>query len=452
MSYKKVLIQNSNPIQFLDPTKFRTLTVSGVSFVSSNGVITANGTASAVIYFAVQAIKIDVFAGHKMLLAGCPSGGSAQKYELYDSGDNAHSIDVGGGAIYPVTVGRSTYIYIYIAKGYVATNLQFKPQFYDLTATFGAGNEPTTLAAFRSKFSNEVYPYNPSYCTSYKKALIANTKNLFNPATANIIDHTTYFTPTGSSTTHFYKMGVEAGATYTVTFDLYTVGGGADGLALGIQTGDHYGDGTRLAVNLRGEESAVEFYPHTVKFTAPANITEVTFSGLQGNQYRNFQIEKGNTATSYVPYGYLNETKSALITPTINLFDESKIINKIQHDGYWTSSSDISGTSGHFYKMTVEPNTTYTVLCGGYVPNTGSDALFYSVQVGNSFYDYTKRLTVLGIGNSNKGWLWRRGAFIVPDGVTEVTFSCFPWAQFRDFMVVKGSVPVTTTYVPYNYI
>lgn len=310
-SYKRVLIQNSNPIQFLDPTKFRTLTVSGVSFVSSNGVITANGTASAAIYFAVQAIKMDVFAGHKMLLAGCPSGGSAQKYELYDSGDNAHSIDVGGGAIYPVTVDRSTYIYIYIAKGYVATNLQFKPRFYDLTAMFGAGNEPATVSAFREKFPNDIYPYNPSYCSS---------------------------------------------------------------------------------------------------------------------------------------------PQSALITPTINLFDESKIINKIQHDGYWTSSSDISGTSGHFYKMTVEPNTTYTVLCGGYVPNTGSDALFYSVQVGNSFYDYTKRLTVLGIGNSNKGWLWRRGAFIVPDGVTEVTFSCFPWAQFRDFMVVKGSVPVTTTYVPYNYI
>ena len=172
-SYKRALIQSSNPIQFLDPTKFRTLTLSGVSFVSSNGIITANGTATGPIYFAVQTLKMDVFVGHKMLLTGCPSGGSAQKYYLYDSGDDAHSVDVGGGAIYPITVNRSTYIYIYIAKGYVATNLQFKPQFYDLTATFGAGNEPTTLAAFRAKFPNKVYPYNPSYCESYKKALIS---------------------------------------------------------------------------------------------------------------------------------------------------------------------------------------------------------------------------------------------------------------------------------------
>lgn len=314
-SYKRVLIQNSNPIQFLDPTKFRTLTVSGVSFVSSNGVITANGTASAAIYFAVQAIKMDVFAGHKMLLAGCPSGGSAQKYELYDSGDNAHSIDVGGGAIYPVTVDRSTYIYIYIAKGYVATNLQFKPRFYDLTAMFGAGNEPATVSAFREKFPNDIYPYNPSYCSS---------------------------------------------------------------------------------------------------------------------------------------------PQSALITPTINLFDESKIIKKIQHDGYWTSSADISGTTGHFYVMTVEPNTTYTVISGCYNSTAGNNNLLYSVQVGNSFYDYTTRLVIGLVASSNKGWNRRLYTFTVPADVTEVTFSAFTATQFREFMVIKGKIHLATAikqpYVPYNYI
>lgn len=310
-SYKRALIANTNPIQLLNPKIFRNVTHNGITSVAKDGIITLNGTAIEILYLAVQIPGLYVTAGHKMLITGCPAGGTVSTYYLYDTDDYRNGRDFGDGKIYTIDKDRSTYIYIYIGKGQTVTNLQFKPQFYDLTAMFGAGNEPTTVAEFREKFPNDIYPQNLSYCSS---------------------------------------------------------------------------------------------------------------------------------------------PQSALITPTINLFDESKIINKTQHDGYWTSSADIYGTTGHFYKMTVEPNTTYTVLCGGYVPNTGSDALFYSVQVGNSFYDYTKRLTVLVIGNSNKGWLWRRGAFIVPDGVTEVTFSCFPWAQFRDFMVVKGSVPVTTTYVPYNYI
>lgn len=303
-SYKRVLIQSSNPIQFLDPAKFQTLTVSGVSFTSSNGVITANGTATAKVWFAVQTLKMDVLANHKMLITGCPSGGSWSNYCLYDSEDSTHSTEFGNGKIYTITESHSTYIYIYITKGYVATNLQFKPRFYDLTATFGAGNEPTTVAEFKGKFPNEVYPYNPSYCSSHQSALITPTKNLFNPASANIIDHTTYFNPAVSHTKHFYKMTAEAGATYSVSYDLHSRNG-ADGLGLSVQTGNYYTDGTRLLVHLIGGKSVKEFYQHTGKFTVPAGITEVTFSGLSSNQYRNFQIEKGTTATSYIPYNYI---------------------------------------------------------------------------------------------------------------------------------------------------
>lgn len=303
-SYKRVLIQSSNPIQFLDPTKFQTLTVSGVSFVSSNGVITANGTATANVWFAVQTLKMDVLASHKMLITGCPSGGSWDGYCLYDSGDSTHGVEFGSGKIYTINESRSTYIYIFIKKGYTVTNLQFKPRFYDLTATFGVGNEPTTVAAFRAKFPNEVYPYNPSYCFSPQSALITPTKNLFNPASANIIDHTTYFNPAVTHTGHFYKMAVEAGATYSVSYDLY-YRTSSNALALSVQTGNYYKDGTQLLIHLTGKESMIEFYRHTGKFKVPDGITEVTFSALADCQYRNFQIEKGTTTTSYVPYNYI---------------------------------------------------------------------------------------------------------------------------------------------------
>ncbi len=303
-SYKRVLIASNNPIQLTDPTKFVTVTQGGVSFISSDGVITANGTAANDVWFnTMPGTQFPLQIGHKMLLTGCPSGGSVSRYlmRLADSND-----DMGNGKIFSANNSILT-LRIYIRTGYTATNLQFKPQLFDLTQMFGEGNEPTTIAEFRAKFPNEIYPYNinPSYCSSPQSALITPTKNLFNPASANIIDHTTYFTPTGGAGTHFYKMAVESGATYSVSYDLYTNGALPNGLALGVQTGDHYGDGTRLTVNLRGKESAIEFYPHTAKFTVPAGVTQVTFSGLGDNQYRNFQIEKGATVTSYVPYNYI---------------------------------------------------------------------------------------------------------------------------------------------------
>lgn len=302
-SYKRVLIASNNPIQLTDPTKFVTVTQGGVSFISSDGVITANGTAANDVWFnTMPGTQFPLQIGHKMLLTGCPSGGSVSRYlmRLADSND-----DMGNGKIFSANNSILT-LRIYIRTGYTATNLQFKPQLFDLTQMFGEGNEPTTIAEFRAKFPNEIYPYNinPSYCSSPQSALITPTKNLFNPASANIIDHTTYFNPAVTHTGHFYKMTVEAGATYSVSYDLYN-GGGADGLGLSVQTGNYYTDGTQLLRHLIGYESVKEFYHHTGKFTVPAGITEVTFSGLSSNQYRNFQIEKGTTATSYVPYTYI---------------------------------------------------------------------------------------------------------------------------------------------------
>ena len=50
--------------------------------------------------------------------------------------------------------------YISIGSGYTANNLVFKPQLFDLTQMFGAGNEPTTPAEFWSYFDHNFYPYN----------------------------------------------------------------------------------------------------------------------------------------------------------------------------------------------------------------------------------------------------------------------------------------------------
>ena len=56
-------------------------------------------------------------------------------------------------------------------NGVIVSNITFKPQLFDLTEMYGAGNEPTTVEEFREKFPNELYPYSP-YCWAKMKSLI----------------------------------------------------------------------------------------------------------------------------------------------------------------------------------------------------------------------------------------------------------------------------------------
>ena len=49
---------------------------------------------------------------------------------------------------------------IVVVGGYSVSNVLVKPQLFDLTQMFGAGNEPTTPEEFWSYFDHKLYPYN----------------------------------------------------------------------------------------------------------------------------------------------------------------------------------------------------------------------------------------------------------------------------------------------------
>lgn len=313
-----------------------------------------------------------------------------------------------------------------------------------------------------------------SYCESYKRALIAsnNPIQLFNSSLNPGNTTRAGITMTNNGDGTFTFNGTATGNAIFV-FNSNPTAVGHKILMIGAPTngtfelnysGADHGDGAYVIGEGHLSSMALIIYkdkiPQANNLVFKPQAIDMTAIFGKGNEPKNLAEAKTkftqhfSTETVY-PYNpsYCTSPKSALITPTINLFDESKIIKKTQHDGYWTSSADINGATGHFYKMTVEPNTTYTVLCGAYAPGLGDNALLFSVQVGNSFYDYTQRLVTGLIAKSRNGWSTRRYTFQVPDGVTEVTFSCFANSVFfRDFMVIKGSVPIETSYVPYNYI
>lgn len=316
-SYKK-LLKVSDVCQLLDKSKYpATNTTHGITFTNNgDGTIITNGETSdkRASYFVNT---VPATEGHIYLLTGV--AGSTSKFFLNSFFATSTSwlkdnICRGGqdGIIFPYVTGATIIrTQIAVESNATANNLIFKPQLFDLTEMYGAGNEPSTVAEFKAKFPNELYDYSPRcWVKAYKTGLITQTKNLFNinaltpytpetlpPQTAgryngNIITKCDSGTSVSKSNKLLKELcpNLVAGERYILHFDTN---------GTGPQANTIYLDGTETAW-LNG-------YTHVVT-EAELNGT-VFFYGnypsLDVATISNFQIEKGTTATDYVPYGYL---------------------------------------------------------------------------------------------------------------------------------------------------
>lgn len=337
-SYKKIIKVNNNPVQLLDKSKYGpSETISGVTFTNNgDGTFTVNGTATANIDYrgVPHEAKQGMEVGHKYIASGCPAGGSSNTYYIQTVYVGR---DFGSGVLAELT-NSSAYQYdvqIIVKSGTVCNNLTFKPQLYDLTAMYGAGNEPTTVAEFRAKYPNDYYEYNPSqYLVSYRKNLVTDgsTKNLFdfskfykntysNVANGVLVEKLSngaiaqgnngtgngdnsysngWFVPTNYPTS--LKIHLKAG-TYTLSAD-YTL--------LEYNFGDSTVVGCYLYADNHSYASAVTRVKvgETIRIQGTYTIEEDNYNPvftLNSGKVRvtNIQIEEGSTATSYVPYQYL---------------------------------------------------------------------------------------------------------------------------------------------------
>ena len=183
----KRMIKVSDVCQLLDKSKYpATQTINGVTFTNNgDGSITVNGTATDRATLTYTSF-IKPFLSGKFLLVGCPNGGSNNTYFGYtfSRGKNGNFIigvrDIGNGGIlnYDITT-RAVLCQIIVMKDTVCDNIVFKPQLFDLTEMYGAGNEPTTVEQFRQDFPEEMYDYKP-YCfvKSYKTLLKASDNKI----------------------------------------------------------------------------------------------------------------------------------------------------------------------------------------------------------------------------------------------------------------------------------
>ena len=250
--FYKTLLKTSYVCQLFDKDKFfATRTAHGVVFTNNgDGSFTINGTCNSdadadtplflppteyTVYFDLYSIE-----NHKYLLIPLPQAFSYSTLRfVFGSEATAYYETSNTYEIYTATkTGTYPCYAIYrVGKGTTINNLTVKPQLFDLTEMYGAGNEPTTLEEFRQKYPNDLYPYgnNSIFAESYKTNLICNkTNNLFNinngfirqvRCNGVIENGVATITATAANANYcFAKVDVEVGKTYIVSANWTTTG------------------------------------------------------------------------------------------------------------------------------------------------------------------------------------------------------------------------------------
>lgn len=219
----KRMIKVSDVCQLLDKSKYNLPhTESGLTFTAgTDGSIIVNGTCTSTVWANISSFELN--PEHTFILTGCP-GTNVNDVALYTVDpltSDSKQWEEGRGSLVTGNwyKNANNYLNIRILTGYVCNNLTFKPQLYDLTEMYGAGHEPATVAEFRQRFPNELYPYLPQcWLTSYKSAVVCKTKNLFDVNNAVPYD---FSTDDYDSNLVWLKDGI-----YTTRMNNYNLGSG----------------------------------------------------------------------------------------------------------------------------------------------------------------------------------------------------------------------------------
>lgn len=343
-SYKKIL-KVSDVCQLLDKRTFETRTYGGTTATYNNdGTFTVSGTATANSWKNFPVFQLLPGGGEHVYLFNVVGSSedtncccniyfydeiTDRSVELMDTGREGSAVikKLETPTVYQARFNITT------LTGATPNNIVYKPQLFDLTEMYGAGNEPATVEEFKAKFPNELYDYSPRcWVTSYKTGLIAKTKNLFDYKTPEYADATLIETlsngailkgnlcddaGTGAYANGWFRPGdaenkrieLKTGDVVTISADYmlleqYSLESNICNIHLYCDIDSlRLTTGASSIVKLPLNETVRISQTYTIKgdadyypiFTLNSNKVKIT----------NIQIEKGTTATDYVPYGYL---------------------------------------------------------------------------------------------------------------------------------------------------
>lgn len=338
-SYKSIM-KVSDVCQLVDKSKFPdTLTKNGVTLTNNtDGSLTLNGTPETSSYSQFLC-NINTVVGHKYALIGIEGGTDSSGSYLYRLRIfNLSPSDFGNPNITTATSNICS-MYIQVMPNITVNNINCKPQLFDLTEMFGAGNEPKTVAEFKAKFPNDYYPYSPScFVTSFDERMPCKTKNLFSSSTevgtleggfggptvarnfeenkwyqgfetngyyspGNVLDfdihpNSLYVYSKGSGYGMSRAIKCEPNTDYFIFCSYSHISDGKGNVYIG-----YYDEGGNFISNLNMDV----VYKFTI--TTPSNckwlIINFTTQGVGKAYFSDIQLVKGTTATDYVPYGYV---------------------------------------------------------------------------------------------------------------------------------------------------
>lgn len=128
------VIANLGAKNLLQYNGYGTGAENGVTYViNSDGTITVNGTpqGTSPSYIELKlngnAANAARFCDGNHILSGCPEGGSDSTYRMYAARSTYSRFDYGNGVLLTATTLTDVRLVIYIANGYTANNLVFKP-------------------------------------------------------------------------------------------------------------------------------------------------------------------------------------------------------------------------------------------------------------------------------------------------------------------------------------
>lgn len=288
--------------QLVQPTS-NEITGAGVKVTFSNdGIVTLNGTATTTgNAVSVQPVKNQ--KGHKYLMVANPLSGVYGKDQLLFSSQSYGQDSTGHGAIITNESSNAKWYYtLYVYEGVTYDNVKLQPQIFDLTAMFGAGNEPTTVEEFEKIFPAAYYPYAAGEIVSAGVAeVVEQGKNLWNLegyTASDLVDLKAGYWGV--------KLNVKPNSTYCISVTRDTALCGIYGKMIGADKRDieFFGHKTVSGINA--------YTGHPIAFqTADENYVYVTINSFNGfdtwksdflKYFPNFQIEKSSTATAYAPY------------------------------------------------------------------------------------------------------------------------------------------------------
>lgn len=333
----KRMIKVSDVCQLLDKNKVASNSINGVTFTNNgDGTWVVNGTSIRPAWSndLIPDSKSYNLFGHKLLLmVACDDDNIVMEFKYVRKDGTGYGFNYYKEHIYTLTEIENYDSFqvrlITLKTGVTFTNTQAIPQIFDLTEMFGAGHEPATVAEFRQRFPNELYPYSPQcWLTSYKSAVVCKTKNLFdvNNAVPYRFDN-----DNPPSDQLFVKDGI-----YTTKLNNYNIGSGLrikNGLSLPAGTYTvsakivDFNNVEKFVIGFRYKTTdgtwKVSSYPYekykvggtiALRVTLPENTDVRLYLTYQNNNgvyltgyvsYKDIQLEQGSTATSYVPYQHL---------------------------------------------------------------------------------------------------------------------------------------------------